>query len=101
MKRNKATSEIQLDNKHVRVTKYKFHPGEETGMHTHLYDYIVTPINDGTLLLVDKNENRSNYDLVASKSYFRKAGMQHNVINNGKKELVFIEIELKNIKNED
>ena len=100
MKRNKATSKLQINNKYVRVTKYSFQPGEETGIHEHLYDYIIIPINNGKLLLIDKNKNNSNYDLVASESYFRKAGVEHNVINNGNEKLVFIEIELKKIKNE-
>ena len=51
MKRNKAMSSIQVDNKLVRVTKYSFFPDEETRMHKHLYDYIVTPVTDGKLLL--------------------------------------------------
>ena len=101
MKRNKATSKLQVDNKYVRITRYSFQPGEETGIHKHLYDYIVTPINNGKLLLEDKNKDKSNYNLVASESYFRKAGIEHNVINNGKEKLVFIEIELKNTKNGD
>ena len=96
MKRNKATSKLQVDNKYVRITKYSFQPGEETGMHKHLYDYVVTPINDGKLLLIDKNKNNTNYNLKTSESYFRKAGIEHNVINNGKEKLIFIEIELKN-----
>ena len=49
MKRRKAASKIQIDNNFVRVTKYSFKPGEETGMHKHLYNYIVTPINNGTI----------------------------------------------------
>ena len=53
--KNKAISNIQIDNNLVRVTKYSFMPGQETGMHKHLYDYIVTPITDGKLLLIDKN----------------------------------------------
>ncbi len=101
MRRNKATSKLQVDNRHVRITKYSFQPGEETGVHKHLYDYIVTPINDGKLLIIDKKDNQTNYVLKASESYFRKAGIEHNVINNGKEKLVFIEIELKNTENED
>ena len=101
MKRKKATAKIQVNNKHVKITKFSFQPGEETGMHKHLYDYIVTPINNGKLLLIDKNDYKSDYDLVASESYFRKAGIEHNVINNGKKKLIFIEIEIKNINYED
>ena len=97
MKKNKATANIQIDNKLVKVTKYSFMPGQETGVHKHLYDYIVTPITDGKLLLIDENGNKSDYSLITSHSYFRKAGIEHNVINNGKQKLVFIEIELKKI----
>mgnify|MGYP001170931198 FL=1 len=98
MKRDKAISTIQLDNELVRITKFSFPPGTETGMHKHLFDYIITPITDGKLTLIDKNGNKSNADLVSSESYFRKAGIEHNVINNGNNKLVFIETELKDIK---
>ena len=94
--KNKAISNIQINNKLVKVTKYFFMPGQETGVHKHLYDYIVTPITNGKLLLIDKNGNESNYNLIASESYFRKAGVEHNVINCGKQDLIFIETELKN-----
>ena len=70
-------------------------------MHKHLFDYIITPITDGKLTLIDKNGNKSNADLVSSESYFRKAGIEHNVINNGNNKLVFIETELKDIKRKD
>ena len=93
--KNKAVSNIQIDNNLVRVTKYSFMPGQETGMHKHLYDYIVTPITDGKLLLIDKCGNESNYNLISCQSYFRKAGIEHNVINSGKQQLIFIETELK------
>ena len=96
--KNKAISNIQIDNNLVRVTKYSFMPGQETGMHKHLFDYIVTPITDGKLLLIDKNGNESDYNLTSSQSYFRKAGIEHNVINNGKQDLIFIETELKNLQ---
>ena len=101
MKRDKAISTIQLDNELVRITKFSLPPGTETGMHKHLFDYIITPITDGKLTLIDKNGNNSNADLIASESYFRKAGIEHNVINNGNNKLVFIETELKDIKRKD
>ena len=31
--KNKAISNIQIDNNLVRVTQYLFMPGQETGMH--------------------------------------------------------------------
>tara|TARA_B100000941_G_C28287836_1_gene439909 strand:+ start:135 stop:440 length:306 start_codon:yes stop_codon:yes gene_type:complete len=98
MKRNKATSYVQLDNNLVRVTKYSFLPGDETRIHKHYFDYIVTPITDGELLLIDKHGGCSNYTLRSTETYFRKAGIEHNVINNGKSKLIFIETELKKTK---
>ena len=59
---------------------------------------IVTPITDGKLLLIDKCGNESNYNLISCQSYFRKADVEHNVINSGKQKLIFIEIELKKLK---
>ncbi len=97
MKTKIATSSIQIDNNLVRVTRYLLMPGQETGMHKHHYDYVITPLTDGKLLLIDKNGNKSDYNLMASHSYFRQAGIEHNVINNGKKKLIFIETELKKI----
>ena len=82
--KNKAISNIQIDNNLVKVTKYSFMPGQTTEMHKHLYDYIVTPTTDGKLLLIDKNRNESDYNLTSCQSYFRKAGFEHNVINSGK-----------------
>ena len=84
----------------VRITKYLFNPGEETKMHKHLFDYVVTPITNGKILLIDKNGIKKNSTLKISNSYFRKAGVEHNVVNIGTEKLIFIEVELKNIKKE-
>ena len=95
MQRNKAKPEVQVDNQLVRITKYIFQPGDETGMHKHEYDYVITPIVGGNILLIDRKENKSEAILVASESYFRRAGVEHNVINKSNNVLIFVEIELK------
>lgn len=100
MNRYKAKSSIQVDNKQVRITKYLFQPGEETRMHKHQFDYVVTPITNGKLILIDKKGNKTSSTLIAAKSYFRRAGIEHNVINNGEERLIFIETEIKNILRE-
>ena len=41
----------QLDDEHVRVTRWDFNPGAETGWHRHGWLYVVVPVTDGTLLL--------------------------------------------------
>ena len=44
---------------------------------------------------IDDNGVETTATLVKGQSYYREAGVSHNVINNGKEKLVFIEIELK------
>ncbi len=90
-----ATATVQIDNERVNVTEWKFAPGAETGWHRHQHDYVVVPQTTGKLLLKAKGGD-SVSELKAGKSYFRKAGVEHNVINASDGEFAFIEIELKN-----
>jgi len=93
--RSKAVPTIQVENDRIRVTEYNFVSGAETEFHTHAWDYIVVPQSDGELLLIDENGVEKTSKLQKGKSYYRKAGVTHNVINNGKDKLVFVEIEIK------
>ena len=76
-----SKSEIMIDNSVTRVTKWSFLPGEDTGQHIHHYDYVVVPIKDGKLKIIDKNGNETISDLKQGVSYFREKGVNHNVIN--------------------
>jgi len=89
-----AAATVQIDNERVSVTEWKFAPGAETGWHRHQYDYLVVPQTMGKLRLKTK-VGESVSELIAGQSYFRKAGVEHNVINAGDGELVFVEIEIK------
>ena len=53
------------------------------------------PITNGEIILIDKNGIKSKSALTTAESYFRKAGVEHNVINNSDKKLIFVEVELK------
>ena len=99
-KRKSAFSTIQIDNDCVRVTEYRFEPDEETKFHSHSWNYIVIPQTDGKLLLIDAEGKESESNLTAGASYYREAGVEHNVINAGKELLVFIEIEIKSSSEE-
>jgi beta-alanine degradation protein BauB len=90
-----ATPTIQIDNNHLRVTEWHFAPGAATGYHRHEHDYVVVPARDGELKLIGPTGEISYATLQLGKSYFRNAGVEHDVINNGGGEMVFIEIELK------
>ena len=90
-----AVATVQADNDRVRVTEWRFAPGAETGVHVHQMDYVVVPLADGRLKLVSPAGEETFADLKHGVSYFRKAGVHHNVINANDFEYAFVEIELK------
>jgi len=91
----KAVPTVQVDNEQVRVTEWWFAPGAETGEHVHGMDYLVVPLADGQLKIVSPQGEESLVPLKRGASYFRKAGVHHNVINANAFEYAFVEIELK------
>jgi beta-alanine degradation protein BauB len=86
---------VQVDNDRVRVTEWRFSPGAETGEHVHEMDYLVVPLADGRLKLVSPAGEETFADLKRGATYFRKAGVHHNVINANDFDYAFVEIELK------
>ncbi len=90
-----AVPTVQVDNERVRVTEWRFAPGAETGEHVHGMDYVVVPSDTGRLKLVSPQGEETYADLKHGVSYFRKAGVHHNVINANDSEFAFVEIELK------
>lgn len=90
-----AVATVQEDNDRVRVTEWRFAPGAETGEHVHEMDYVVVPSGDGRLKIVSPEGEETIAELKAGQSYFRKAGVHHNVINANDFEFAFVEIELK------
>ncbi len=90
-----AVGTVQEDNDRVRVTEHRFAPGAETTPHVHPWDYVVVPQTDGLLLIIAPDGSESHAELTKGVSYYRRAGVDHNVINAGAAELVFIEVELE------
>jgi quercetin dioxygenase-like cupin family protein len=97
MKRPAAVPSVQIDNEHVKVTEWRFAPGAETGWHRHGMYYVVVPQTTGELLLETVNGPVTS-KLTAGVSYARPVGVEHNVVNPGATEFVFVEIELKSVK---
>ena len=93
--RKTANAKNQVDNEDVRVTEYHFIPGAETTFHKHIFDYVVIPLTDGELLLINSEGEEIRSNLSRGLSYFLNSGVEHNVINVGKKDLIFIELEIK------
>lgn len=94
MIRPSAVPTLQIDNSRVRVTEWRFAPGAETGYHRHGMDYVVVPLNTGTLL-IETLEGEIRSPLRAGVTYTRLTGVEHNVVNANDFEFAFVEIELK------
>ncbi len=95
MDREKAKPTVQIDDARVKVTRWDFASGAETGRHTHEMDYVVVPLAEGTLNIELPDGSTVENHLTAGASYARSAGVDHNVINTNNGPFSFIEIELK------
>jgi quercetin dioxygenase-like cupin family protein len=90
-----AKSEVQVDTPEVRVTEWRLSPGSATGHHIHKMDYVIVPVTSGEMTIVAPKGERFKAELRVGKSYFRKAGVEHDVLNETAAEIVFLEVELK------
>lgn len=89
-----ATATVQIDDEKVRVTRWDFPPGTQTGPHTHEYDYVVVPVSEGTLRVHTAQGSFDNV-LTPGLSYQRAAGTAHNVVNESNAQCSFVEVERK------
>ncbi len=89
-----ASSTVLIDNDRVRVTRWDFAPGAATGWHRHEHDYVIVPLTDGNLKLVEPDGDRES-KLETGAPYFRETGVEHDVVNANDHEFAFIEIEMK------
>jgi beta-alanine degradation protein BauB len=78
----------------VRVTEWRLPPRSAIGQHRHEYDYTVVPITDGELTVISTAGTVAS-PITSGQSYFRKAGVEHDVQNLTTREIVFVEIEIK------
>ena len=88
-----ATATQQVDNPRTRVTHYAFKPNDATGYHRHEHDYVIVPVTKGTLKIVGPDKGETLFELQPGQSYFRNAGVEHDVINASPHDIAFVEIE--------
>lgn len=90
-----CTATMLIDDARVRVWRYDFVPGAETGWHRHGHDYLITTLTDCHMLL-ELPEGETATAMIAAGTVYRRAeGVQHNVINGGDATMSFVEVELK------
>lgn len=95
MTRDQADAANLVDNDRTCVSRFTFEPGAETGWHTHGYDYVIVAVTECHMLLEEPGGNTREVDIAKGESYFREAGVEHNVVNRGDKPMSFVEVELK------
>ena len=88
-----AKAKVLIKNNKVIVTEWSFKIGDSTGHHFHKYNYVVVPMVDGELKIVDKDNKERISKLVKGGAYYREKGVEHNVFNNNNFPYSFIEIE--------
>jgi quercetin dioxygenase-like cupin family protein len=89
-----ASGTVHVDNNEVRVTEWRFAVGAATGHHRHDYDYVVVPLTAGLLGAIGA-AGETLSELAPGRAHFRKAGVEHDVVNAGGEPMAFVEIELK------
>jgi quercetin dioxygenase-like cupin family protein len=92
---NQVESIVHVDNEHVRVIEWRLAPGAATGWHRHGFAYVITPVTAGKVQMVGPDHERTPFEMEPGKSYYRAAGVEHDVVNGNEGELRFVEVELK------
>ena len=77
-----AESAVLIDTERVRVTMWKFAPGQATGAHRHEFDYVVVPVSGGTFTITAA-DGTTDLHQEAGQAYARHAGVEHDVANIG------------------
>ncbi len=81
-------------NDRVHITEWRFAPGAQTGWHTHALDYVVV-YRTAAQHVVESASGTQAVSMAEGQTYFRRAGVEHNVINAGPHEVILVETELK------
>ncbi len=95
MSRPRAAAVEMVDDARVRVTRFDFAPGAETGWHRHGHDYVITAVTDCPMRIEEPGGALRDVVVPAGCAYRRDAGVEHNVINAGAVPMSFVEVELK------
>tara|TARA_Y100000741_G_scaffold189474_1_gene144220 strand:+ start:260 stop:538 length:279 start_codon:yes stop_codon:yes gene_type:complete len=89
-----ANAKVLVKNDKVIVTEWSFEVGDCTGHHVHQYNYVVIPMLDGELKIVDNENKETVSKLTKGVAYYRDKGVEHNVFNNNDFPYSFIEVEM-------
>ncbi len=95
MAREQAQATELVDDERVRVTRFDFSPGAETGWHVHGMDYVITTLTECVMQLEEPGGETRIVTIPEGTAYRRDSGVEHNVVNAGSTAMAFVEVELK------
>jgi quercetin dioxygenase-like cupin family protein len=90
-----ALPTLLAEDGRVRVTRFDFAPGAETGWHVHGHDYVIVAVTECRMRLEEPGGGRREATVPAGGADSRRAGVEHNVINAGEGPMAFVEVEFK------
>ncbi len=93
--RQSCQATVVVDDARVRVTRFDFAPGAETGWHRHGFDYVIVAVTDCPMLLEEPGGGERRVLVPAGTAYRRVEGVEHNVVNDGTGVMTFVEVEVK------
>lgn len=86
--------EVQLENEFFRVTRWTIEPGGAIPLHRHEHEYVVVPLANCSMQVVNADGSEFAADLITGQSYTRPAGAEHRIENRSGSETVsFAEVE--------
>ncbi len=92
---NICTATRVIDDARIRITRFDFSPGRQTGWHIHETDCVITALTDGHMRLELPDDTAQEVTIPAATVYRRDVGVEHTVINAGAAPKPFVELELK------
>ncbi|MEM6678092.1 MAG: cupin domain-containing protein [Pseudomonadota bacterium] len=89
-----AIGTVLIENDRTRVTEWRFRErGANTGWHRHDYDYVVIPLFDGALDILNPDGSTTLAPMRNGVPYFRDLGVEHDVRSANDFDCAFIEVE--------
>jgi len=85
---------IHEDDK-TRITHWVMKPGEQTGWHSHDFDYVVVQLSGGSLHLDYADGSEREVDYAPGGTLTGEAPVEHNATSVGGEAIVSLEIEYK------
>lgn len=92
---NFARHTLLLEDSRTRITQWVFAPGDQTGWHSHAWDYVTVQQSGGALLLQGADGSETRVDYEDGRTVAWTAPIEHNAVNISDVELRVMEIEYK------